>query len=245
MFSPAYCAWLAQVEYAVTSSACCALWVYSTVHQVYVLLAQMLALIPAYTGALLVVVGNAPWVAPMPQYPSPGGVAAFSCPKPTETDLTTHIPVSSWAIPTRGISATYRLSGANNTDLVIPDAPLGTQYASDANPTDTTGAVLNVGHVNYTQAPTKLSPYGLLHTVQACDLIIYADPDGTHTYWQVQSVAAEPQEKVAHDTRYFRTTGEHTLYLMTCAGSYVGAAGENQLSLGYTHNLVVAATRIA
>lgn len=164
----------------------------------------------------------------------------------------------SWTVPSitqfgtsSPLSASWNYSGWNNTPVIVPDAPLGTAYASDAHLSDETGAVLQLGHVNYTSNPYAISPWGQLYQLGECAHIYQTDENGQTSEYVVTSLYTVSNYEFSTIDEYFRKDGPKTLYMVTCSGPYVGnagfntASGVNQINLGYAYNLVVEAVPVS
>lgn len=156
---------------------------------------------------------------------------------------------SSWVIPRvhnnklEPVSSTVSLSGFDNEPVRLPAAPDGITYAPGAQLQDTTGAVVQAGHVNYSDGK-QLSPWGYLHKLSPCERVFEKDATGKTYEFVVTDLYTVPQHELedAHDL--WRRDGEKALYLITCSGTSVGDDGTregNTLLFDYEYNLVVKA----
>lgn len=151
---------------------------------------------------------------------------------------------SSWSAPSVGSSNVPVQVSGHDGALAIPNAPLGVQYAQDSQLGDKEGAILQAGHVNYTESPFVLSPWGYLHRINACDRIYETAADGKSYEFVVTDLYTVPQWDLPNHKELFRRDGDLALYMVTCSGPYQGDAGGNWVLGGYTYNLVVKAVPV-
>lgn len=144
------------------------------------------------------------------------------------------------------VTAHVTPAGAGGAPIVLPSAPEGIVYADGAQLSDTTGAVVEAGHVNYDDGK-DLSPWGYLHRVGECDHVYQKDTDGRVYEFVVTDVYTVPQKELETQGELWRKDGEKALYLVTCSGRSVGEDGttvENTLLFDYEYNLVVRAAPV-
>lgn len=160
---------------------------------------------------------------------------------------------NSWSIPGIEQSASFTISGHGGSVMTIPDAPLGTMYAADAQLNDDSGAILQAGHVDYAPGVLspqggELSPWGRLHQVNPCDHVYQKDAEGKTHEFVVTDLYTVPQKEFGMTDEFFRKDGPLNLYMVTCSGPSVGedgAAAGNRLLFNYKYNLVVKAKPVA
>lgn len=160
---------------------------------------------------------------------------------------------NSWSIPSIGKEASFSVSGHGGEPMIIPDAPQGTMYAEDAQLGDTTGAILQAGHVDYGPGALspqggELSPWGYLHRVNPCDHVYEKDDAGNVHEFVITDLYTVPQKQFGETQEFFRKDGPLNLYMVTCSGPSIGddgASAGNRLLFNYKYNLVVKAQPVS
>lgn len=153
---------------------------------------------------------------------------------------------NSWTIP--AISKSAPIQESDKT-LSIPDTRnVGVNYTLGAHLGDSSGAILQAGHVNYTDSPTQLSAWGYLSHVKACDSVFSTDAQGKVHEFKITDLYTVNQYDFINED-LFRKDGDLALYLVTCSGPYVGDAGQtaggsNWIYMGYRYNLIVKAVPV-
>lgn len=156
---------------------------------------------------------------------------------------------SSWVIPKvhnnklEPITSTVQLSGFDNEPVNLPTAPDGITYAPGAQLQDTAGAIIQAGHVNYSDGK-QLSPWGYLHKLSPCERVFEKDATGKTYEFVVTDLYTVPQHELENMDDLWRRDGDKALYLITCSGTSVGDDGTrdgNTLLFDYEYNLVVKA----
>lgn len=147
---------------------------------------------------------------------------------------------NSWSVPAVGQSASL-ISG--NPSQYIPNAPTGVWYNQSAPVGSKQGATVEAGHVNLTEAPAMLSPWGYLHKLHSCDRIFQSDSAGKVTEYVVTDLYTVPQSQLPAQSDMFRSDGPPALYMVTCSGRYIGDAGG--YNMYYDRNLVVKAVPVS
>lgn len=155
----------------------------------------------------------------------------------------TGVPRFGWFIPDLGVSASVVPSGSSAGRLVLPVTSDGSGvWYERSNPlTAVEGSTILAGHVN--RRNYYLSPWGYLHRLTGCEHLFLGDGVGGVSEWRVSDVFTVPQKELGGVTGMWDSTGERSLWLVTCSGRQVGEDGAgvsgSTFGFGYEYNLVV------
>lgn len=170
-------------------------------------------------------------------------------PTPQAPQEVSSLGTSSWVIPKvhdnklEPITSTVNPSGFDNEPVRLPAAPDGITYAPGAQLSDGSGAIVQAGHVNYSDGK-QLSPWGYLHKLSPCERVFEKDATGKTYEFVVTDLYTVPQHELENTNELWRRDGDKALYLITCSGTSVGDDGTregNTLLFDYEYNLVVKA----
>lgn len=126
--------------------------------------------------------------------------------------------------------------GAFGGSLDVPDASLSGLYTGLAEPGAEQGATMVAAHVDTNEGePAAFWP---LHELEEGEIVTVHRNGQDHEY---EIIGLEIHEQDALPAEFFDASGEHRLYLMTCAGEPV----DNDGPWRYKYNLVVEATPIS
>jgi LPXTG-site transpeptidase (sortase) family protein len=126
---------------------------------------------------------------------------------------------------------------------VLPDAPEVVRYADSALVGAGQGTTVIAGHVDYPGG--KLSPFGQLHTMSACDHLYFTDAEGQAHEYVLTEMYTVPQDQI-EETGIYTGTGAPALVLVTCSGPSVNDTAETAGAdlFSYSHNLVTVAVPV-
>lgn len=122
----------------------------------------------------------------------------------------------------------------------LPDAPEVVRYQDSALMGANQGTTVVAGHVDYPGG--KLSAFGQLHTIAACDHIYVTDTEGQAHEYVLTDMYTVPQDQI-EETGIYTMTGDPALVLVTCSGPSVSDTAETAGAglFTYSHNLVLEA----
>lgn len=152
-----------------------------------------------------------------------------------------NVQANQWSIPALNAVAPLMASDTVTSQpgsLGIPAAPTGVWDVDGAAVGDTQGSIMEAGHVDYNDG--RLSPWGKLHRLNACDHVYQADARGKVHEFVLTDVYTVPQADLPKE-HLVSKSGPLSLSMVTCSGASVGDDGSsagNRLNFHYERNLI-------